>query len=91
VREGDAVMIEEPGRVIIREGGRTIIRHNEIDRFRWQARDAHLERRGSETVTVFVRPDGSRVFTVTDDSGRLLRRYRRAPDGREVHHHRQPE
>jgi hypothetical protein len=33
-------MIEEPSRVIIREGGRTIIRHNEIDRFRWQARDA---------------------------------------------------
>src|SRR5262245_37626193 len=84
VRAGDAVMIEEPGRVIIREGGRTIIRHNEIDRFRWQARDAHVERRGSETVTVFVRPDGSRVSTVTDESGRLLRRYRRAPDGREV-------
>ena len=77
-------MIEEPGRVIIREGGRTIIRHNEIDRFRWQARDAHVERRGSDTVTVFVRPDGSRVFTVTDESGRLLRRYRRAPDGREI-------
>ena len=84
VREGDRVMIEEPGRVIIREGGRTIIRHNEIDRFRWQARDAHVERRGSDTVTVFVRPDGSRVFTVTDESGRLLRRYRRAPDGREI-------
>jgi len=84
VREGDRVMIEEPGRVIIREGGRTIIRHNEIDRFRWQARDAHVERRGSDTVTVFLRPDGSRVFTVTDESGRLLRRYRRAPDGREI-------
>jgi outer membrane protein OmpA-like peptidoglycan-associated protein len=77
-------MIQEPGRVIIREGGRTIIRHNETDRFRWQARDAHVERRGNETVTVFVRPDGARIFTVTDDSGRLLRRYRRTPDGREI-------
>lgn len=84
IREGDRVMIQEPGRLIIREGGRTIIRHNEIDRFRWQARDAHVERRGSETVTVFVRSDGSRVFTVTDENGRLLRRYRRTPDGRDI-------
>ena len=84
VREGDRVMIQEPGRVIIREDGRTIIRHNEVDRFRWQARDVHVERRGADTVTVFERPDGSRIYTVTDESGRLLRRYRRAPDGREI-------
>jgi outer membrane protein OmpA-like peptidoglycan-associated protein len=84
VREGDRVMIQEPGRVIIREDGRTIIRHSEVDRFRWQARDVHVERRGADTVTVFARPDGSRIYTVTDESGRLLRRYRRAPDGREI-------
>ena len=84
VREGDRVIIQEPGRVIIREGGRTIIRHNEVDRFRWQARDVHIERRGADTVTVFARPDGSRIYAETDESGRLLRRYRRAPDGREV-------
>ena len=84
VREGDRLMIQEPGRVIIREGGRTIIRHNEVDRFRWQARDVHVERRGADTVTVFERPDGSRIYTETDESGRLLRRYRRAPDGREI-------
>jgi outer membrane protein OmpA-like peptidoglycan-associated protein len=84
VREGGRVMIQEPGRVIVREGGRTIIRHNEVDRFRWQARDVHVERRGADTVTVFGRPDGSRIYTVTDESGRLLRRYRRAPDGREI-------
>ena len=84
VREGDRVMIQEPGRVIIREGGRTIIRHSETDRFRWQARDVSIERRGADTVTVFERPDGSRLYTETDESGRLLRRYRRAPDGREI-------
>ena len=84
VREGDRVMIQEPGRVIIREGGRTIIRHSETDRFRWQARDVRVERRGADTVTVFERPDGSRLYTETDESGRLLRRYRRAPDGREI-------
>ena len=90
VREGDRVMIQEPGRVIIRENGRTIIRHSEVDRFRWQARDVHVERRGADTVTVFARQDGSRIYSETDESGRLLRRYRRAPDGREDHHHRQP-
>jgi outer membrane protein OmpA-like peptidoglycan-associated protein len=84
VREGDRLMIQEPGRVIIREGGRTIIRHNEVDRFRWQARDVRVERRGVDTVTIFERTDGSRIYTVTDESGRLLRRYRRAPDGREI-------
>jgi outer membrane protein OmpA-like peptidoglycan-associated protein len=84
VREGDRVVIQEPGRVIIRENGRTIVRHNETDRFRWQARNAHVERHGRDTVTVFERADGSRIYTVTDESGRLLRRYRRGLDGREV-------
>jgi hypothetical protein len=57
VREGDRVVIQEPGRVIIRENGRTIIRHNETDRFRWQARNAHVERHGarsSSLTTVIV-------------------------------------
>ena len=84
VREGGRVMIEEPGRVIIQEGGRTIIRHNDVDRFRWQARDVHVEQRGADTVTFFERTDGSRIYSVTDESGRLLRSYRRTPDGREI-------
>jgi len=84
VREGDRVLIEEPGRVIIQEGGHTIIRHNDADRFRWQAQDVRIEQRGGETVTEFERPDGSRIYTVNDESGRLLRRYRRMPDGREI-------
>jgi outer membrane protein OmpA-like peptidoglycan-associated protein len=84
VREGNRVLIEEPGRVIIQEGGRAIIRHNDADRFRWQAQDVRTERRGADTVLVFQRPDGSRIYTVTDESGRLLRRYRRTPDGREI-------
>jgi OmpA-OmpF porin, OOP family len=84
VREGDRLLIEEPGRVIIQQGGQTIIRHNEDDRFRWQAQNVHIERRGADMITVFDRPDGSRIYTVTDESGRLLRRYRRLPDGREI-------
>jgi hypothetical protein len=84
VREGDRLLIEEPGRVIIQQGGQTIIRHNEDDRFRWQAQNVHIERRGADMVTVFERPDGSRVYTVSDESGRLLRRYRRLPDARSL-------
>jgi outer membrane protein OmpA-like peptidoglycan-associated protein len=84
VREGDRLLIEEPGRVIIQQGGQTIVRHNEADRFRWQAQDVHIERRGTDTVTVFDRPDGSRIYTVNDEYGRLLHRYRRMPDGREI-------
>jgi OmpA-OmpF porin, OOP family len=84
VREGDRLLIEEPGRVIIQQGGQTIIRHNEADRFRWQAQNVHIERRGADMVTVFERPDGSRIYTVNDEYGRLLHRYRRMPDGREI-------
>jgi outer membrane protein OmpA-like peptidoglycan-associated protein len=84
VREGDRLLIEEPGRVIIQQGGQTIVRHNEADRFRWQAQDVHFERRGTDTVTVFDRSDGSRIYTVNDEYGRLLHRYRRMPDGREI-------
>jgi OOP family OmpA-OmpF porin len=84
VTEGGRTVIREPDRTIIREGGRTIIRHNEVDRFRVNARDVRSERQGNETVTVVERPDGTRVVTVVDDEGRLIRRSRRGADGREV-------
>jgi len=84
ITEGGRTVIREPDRTIIREGGRTIIRHNEVDRFRVNARDVRSERQGNETVTVIERSDGTRVVTVVDDEGRLVRRSRRGPDGREV-------
>jgi OmpA-OmpF porin, OOP family len=84
VREGNRVVIQEPDRMIIREGGRTIIRHNEVDRFRYGARDVRVDRRGNETITVIERPDGVRIVTVTDESGRLIRRVRRDPAGGEI-------
>ena len=82
--EGGRTFIREPDRTIIREGGQTIIRHNEVDRFRYNARDVRSERQGAETVTIVERPDGTRIVTVVDDDGRLVRRTRRSPDGREV-------
>lgn len=82
--EGGRLIIREPDRTIIREGDRTIIRHNELDRFRYGARDVRVNRRGTETTTIVVRPDGSRIVTVTDENGYLLRRARILPDGREI-------
>jgi outer membrane protein OmpA-like peptidoglycan-associated protein len=84
VREGDRTVIREPDRVIVREGNHTIIRHNETNRFLFGGRQVGVDRRGSETTTIVERPDGTRIITVTDDDGRLLRRVRRARDGREI-------
>ena len=81
--EGNRTVIREQNRTITREGGQTIIRHDDIDRFRFGARDVHVEHRGNETDTVVTRPDGARIITIVDANGRLIRRIRRDRDGRE--------
>lgn len=82
--DGRRVIVEPGNRTIVRQGDRIVIRHDEVDRFRVGGRDVRSERRpDGHTETFFVRPDGMRVISVTDGSGRLVRRYRRGPDGRE--------
>ena len=81
---GNQVIIREPGRTIVQEGNRTFIRHSEVDRFVVDARNVHVERRGNEMLTIVVRPDGVQIIDYSDNDGRLLRRVRRNPDGREV-------
>jgi outer membrane protein OmpA-like peptidoglycan-associated protein len=83
---GKRTVIEEPGnRTIVREQGRTIIRHDETERFRRRFKDTRVDRRrDGSTETVFIRPDGVHVVSVTDSRGRLLHRYRRHRDGRTV-------
>jgi outer membrane protein OmpA-like peptidoglycan-associated protein len=83
VVEGNRTIITESNRTIIREGGVEIIRHDPVDRFRFNAREVNVERRGGVTATVVVRPDGMRIVTEVDESGRLLRRIRRDLSGRE--------
>jgi outer membrane protein OmpA-like peptidoglycan-associated protein len=84
-RQGDRIFIREPGRTIIREGGTAIIRHNEADRFAVDARDVRVQQHGGgQTETVVVRPNGDQIITITDSEGRLLRRARRDPRGREI-------
>lgn len=83
-REGNTTVIREGDRTIVREGQRTIIRHSESDRFAVGARGVRVERRGNDTYSVIERPNGDRIVTITDERGRLLRRLRREPNGREI-------
>ncbi|MGQ3361652.1 MAG: OmpA family protein, partial [Phreatobacter sp.] len=77
-------VIHEPGRTIVRDGEGVFVRHDETARFRDLGGDFRTERRGNELVSIYDRPGGIRVVTVTDENGQLLRRIRRYPDGREV-------
>ncbi|WP_040771879.1 OmpA family protein, partial [Rhodopseudomonas sp. B29] len=74
------------GPLIVRDpGGQEFIRHNEVDRFRYGARDIRTERgRDNETRTIVVRPDGTEIINVTGPDGQLVRRIRRDRDGREI-------
>ena len=84
--ERGRIVIEEPDKRIILhgDGGRAFIRHDETARFRGEGRDFREERGpGNERLSIVTRAGGVRVVTVVDDNGRLLRRVRRTPDGRE--------
>ena len=85
VQQGGRTVITEPGRVIIRDpSGQSFVRHNEVDRFRYGARDIRTQTVGAENRTIVVRPDGSQIITVTGRDGQLLRRIRRDERGREI-------
>ena len=86
VQEGGRTLIYEPGRVIVRDpGGQEFVRHDELERFRYGARDIRVMREDrGETRTVVIRPDGSQIVTITAPDGRLLRRIRRDIGGREI-------
>ena len=71
--------------MIVRDpSGMEFVRHDELDRFRFGARDIRVQQVGTDTRTVVFRPDGSEIITVLAPDGRLLRRMRRDRDGREI-------
>ena len=75
----------EPGRIIVRDRDGYFIRHDENERFRDLDRGRYRsERRGADNYSTIDRPDGVQIISVTDDDGRLVRRYRRDRSGREV-------
>ena len=84
-RQGNSVIIQEPGRTIIRDSGRLVIQRNESSgRFGLNARNVQTERRGGNVATIIDRPNGTRIVNLTDNNGRLLKRSRRDARGREV-------
>ncbi len=84
-QEGGRTVITEPGRIIIRDpSGQSFVRHNELERFRFGARDIRTQQVGGETRTIVIRPDGSQIITVVGRDGQLLRRIRRDERGREI-------
>jgi hypothetical protein len=81
--DGRRTVIQESGnRIIIKQDNRVIIRHDEAERFRRLNNARTFRRPNGITETFYIRPDGFRVVTEVDRNGRLLRRYRRGPDGR---------
>jgi outer membrane protein OmpA-like peptidoglycan-associated protein len=66
----------------VREGGQAFVRHDENERL-FQFGEGRHERRGDGMYSIIVRPDGDEIVTVTDDDGRLIRRFRRERGGRE--------
>ncbi len=83
--EGNVRYVREPGRIIIREeGGPAFIRHNEAERFAVLGYKSEVINEGGNIRTIYERPGGVRLINVTDSEGRLMRRIRRYPDGREV-------
>ena len=82
-RDGVTVF-QEPGRTIIREDNRIFITHDENERFRDLGGNFRSEQRGNQQVSIYQRPNGDEIITVTDTNGQLLRRSRRLRDGREI-------
>jgi hypothetical protein len=83
--QGGRKVFTEPGRVIVVDpGGQSFIRHNEMDRFRYGARDIRTQQVGNETRTIVMRPDGTQIITVNSRDGQLLRRIRRDERGSEI-------
>jgi OmpA-OmpF porin, OOP family len=84
-QEGGRTVFTEPGRIIVQDpGGQSFIRHDEMERFRYGARDIETQRDGEDTRTIVIRPDGSEIITVVGRDGQLRRRIRRDREGREI-------
>ena len=86
VEAGGNVVIKEPGnRTIIKQNNRFVIQHDETERLRRVAPNARFEKGKSGTnIAVIDRPGNVKIYSETDSSGNLIRRYRRGPDGRDV-------
>ncbi|WP_177176694.1 OmpA family protein [Faunimonas pinastri] len=86
-RDGGRVVQQYGDRVIIQRGDTYYIRPDEAhenDRFLYGARDARVEHmKGGMVSTTIIREDGTRIVTVRDRDGDIVRRSRIDRGGRE--------
>ncbi len=84
VDAGGHKIIQEPGnRTIFRAGGQAFIRHDEAQNFRLFGGTPQVRRApNGNSISNFVRPDGSRIEIEVDGFGPPIRRVRFLPDGR---------
>ena len=81
---GGKVVEDEGDRFVVERGGRYYVRKDESALFRDDASNVTIEQlRGGRTVETIYRPDGSRIVTLRDAGGYILRRARVDPYGRE--------
>lgn len=82
-RRGNSIIKEPDQRTIVRRNNKSFIVHNESNRLR-RAPNARTEKQGRNNVTVIQRPNNVQIYNITDNSGQLVKRYRRDRDGRET-------
>lgn len=82
---GRSVIVEPGNRTIVKQDNRVFVTRNETTVIQTIHPGAKtVVRPGGIAETVYVRPDGVRVISEVDGSGRLVRRYGQGPGGREI-------
>ncbi len=82
---GGTVVEDQGDRFVVERDGEYYIRKDESALFRNNARDVEYEQlRGGRVLETIYRPNGSRVETIRDAGGYVLRRVKITPNGREV-------
>lgn len=82
---GGTVVEDQGDRFVVERDGEYYVRKDESALFRNNARDVEYEQlRGGRVLETVYRRDGSRVETVRDAGGYVLRRVKVTPNGREI-------
>lgn len=82
---GTEILREMGDRTILQYGDQITVESNDRRRIRRHANQIYGENlSGGRTRETIVRPDGSRVVTIRNDNGDIIRRSRFLPDDREV-------
>ncbi len=79
---GGRVVEDQGDRFVVERDGRYYVRRDESALFRYNAENVVIEPlRNGRTREIVTRPNGSRIITVRDAGGYILRRVKVTPDG----------